>query len=82
MDDSVPAFLAHDQVVPRRAAEDRGLKTWITPEDVPADARVELKALAGYEEARAATGAEVHDPVQGERRGGFARGGLVRGNGH
>lgn len=68
MNDEIPAFLDNSFIVPRRAAEDRGLKAWITPEDVPADARVELKAVAGYEEARAVTRAEVHDPVQGERR--------------
>lgn len=86
MDDSIPAFLAQgDQAVSRRAAEDRGLKAWITPGDVPAEAKVELKALAGYEEARAVTQAEAHDPVQGEKRdslppGAFARGGIVRGS--
>lgn len=41
------------------STQDRALRPWMSPGEVPATARVELSHAAGYEEARAVTPAEL-----------------------
>lgn len=41
------------------APQARALRPWLIPQEMPATARVELSAAAGYEEARTITDAEL-----------------------